>query len=89
MNRHRIHGCKRFGGFINRLFPILVRRVILSIGVTLLAGGIAVGDAAAQAWPAKPIHIIVSYAPGVTSDVPAHLMADRLGPRLGQPVIVD
>lgn len=55
----------------------------------LLACGVSAGDAAAQTWPAKPVHIIVPYAPGAATDVLARLMADRLGPRLGQPVIVD
>jgi tripartite-type tricarboxylate transporter receptor subunit TctC len=40
-------------------------------------------------WPARPIKIIVPYAPGGLADVTARLIADNLSPRLGQPVTVD
>jgi tripartite-type tricarboxylate transporter receptor subunit TctC len=48
------------------------------------------GPAAAQTkWPARPIHIVVPYAPGSSPDVLARLLTDKLTQRLGQPVIVD
>jgi tripartite-type tricarboxylate transporter receptor subunit TctC len=48
------------------------------------------GPAAAQTkWPARPIHIVVPYAPGSSPDVLARLLTDKLAQRLGQPVIVD
>ena len=89
MNRHRIRGWKRFSRFINRLIPILMRRVILSIGVTLLAGGIAAGNAAAQAWPAKPIRFMVGYPPGGANDILARIVGPKLAERLGRPVVVE
>src|SRR5258707_11201794 len=45
--------------------------------------------ARAQAWPAKPIRLIVPYAPGGTTDVIARMVAEYLGRRLGQNIIVD
>jgi tripartite-type tricarboxylate transporter receptor subunit TctC len=47
------------------------------------------GTAQAQAWPNKPIKIIVGFAPGGTTDVMARVMAQSLSESLGQSVVVD
>jgi tripartite-type tricarboxylate transporter receptor subunit TctC len=50
----------------------------------------AVLPASAQpAWPAKAVHIVVPYGAGSSPDVIARIVAEKLSPRLGQPVIVD
>ena len=43
----------------------------------------------AAAWPSKPIRLIVGYSPGGGTDLTARLVAERLSPVLGQPIIVD
>ena len=43
----------------------------------------------AQAWPARPIKLIVPYPPGGFTDVTARLVAQKLQERLGQAVMVD
>jgi tripartite-type tricarboxylate transporter receptor subunit TctC len=53
----------------------------------LLAG--ATLTAAAQAWPAKPVKLIVAYPPGGISDTVARTLADKLAPALGVPVLID
>ncbi len=45
--------------------------------------------AQAQAWPSKPIRVIVPYSAGGSSDFTARTVADRLGPLLGTTVIVE
>lgn len=42
-----------------------------------------------QAWPSKPLNIIVPFAPGGGSDFIARFIATKLGTAIGQPVIVD
>jgi tripartite-type tricarboxylate transporter receptor subunit TctC len=45
--------------------------------------------AAAQTYPARTVRIVVAYPAGGGIDVLARSLADRLGPRWGQPVVVE
>jgi tripartite-type tricarboxylate transporter receptor subunit TctC len=45
--------------------------------------------ALAQAWPVRPIRLIVPLAPGATADILARVYADELGKALGQNIVVD
>lgn len=44
---------------------------------------------AQTAWPSKPVRIVVPYAPGSSPDVLVRILSDKLGQRLGQPIVVD
>ena len=45
--------------------------------------------AAAQDYPAKPLRLIIPFAPGGSVDIVARLIATKLGDRLGQQVTAD
>jgi tripartite-type tricarboxylate transporter receptor subunit TctC len=45
--------------------------------------------AAADAWPSRPVHFIITLGPGSGVDIGARLFADKLSARWGQPVVVE
>ena len=57
--------------------------------ITAVAAARAASRAVAQANPSKPLKIIVPFAPGGTTDIVARIMAAKMSPILGQPVIVE
>ncbi|AEI83043.1 exported protein (plasmid) [Cupriavidus necator N-1] len=60
---------------------------VLGIITAIGAGGTA--QASAEAYPSRPIRLVVPFVPGGVTDASARLVADKLGQALGQSVIVD
>lgn len=61
-----------------------MKRIILAVAAGLLAC-----SAQAQNWPAKPIRLLVPFAPGGTSSIVARSVGAEMEKGLGQPIIID
>lgn len=74
-------------------FPRKPRRTILKtlLATTLLTSAAWLSGAAqaADAWPDKPIKVIVPYTPGGATDTVTRVVMDKLATRLGQPIIIE
>ncbi len=65
-----------------------MRRHVLAALASTAALGLPLASWA-QAWPAKPVRVVVPFSAGGSTDVVARIVADKLAPRLGQPVVVE
>src|SRR6478735_9285641 len=59
------------------------------IGVVALAMMAGVAGAQAQSFPSRQITLVVPFPPGGSTDVAARLMAEKMRPILGQPVVIE
>jgi tripartite-type tricarboxylate transporter receptor subunit TctC len=67
-----------------------VRRPFLFLIATLLAFAAATFGAAAQdSWPTRPIRALTTASPGGISDVFMRALGEKLGERLGRPIVVE
>lgn len=62
-------------------------RSLVRLLATVLA--LAAGAAWAQSYPARPVKVIVAFAPGTTSDIIGRMFAERLTAAMGQPFVVE
>jgi tripartite-type tricarboxylate transporter receptor subunit TctC len=65
----------------------LILTLIRMAAGALLA--IFAGSAAAQAYPSKPIRLMVPFPPGGSTDIVARIVAQKLGSQLGQPLVIE
>ena len=71
---------------MNVLHTLTRRRLVQAAA---LAVAMASGSVMAEAWPSKPISLIVPFPAGGTTDVLARALGEKLAQSLGQPVIVE
>lgn len=65
------------------------RSRVQALGLAVLFALGASPAAAQEKFPSKPVRFIVQYQAGGSTDTLARLLADKLAPRLGQPVVVE
>lgn len=70
------------------MYPRFIRFIVAASGVTLL-GAASLSTAWAQAYPAKPIRIIVPAAAGGFTDIVGRVVGQKLSEQVGQPVVID
>src|SRR6187431_390376 len=63
-----------------------MKKIAVAVALALLA---SVAAAQAQTYPSRPITLVVPFPPGGSTDAIARIMAERMRPILGQPVIIE
>ena len=70
--------------------PPVALRLAVQIGASLAALALSfAADAQPVRYPAKPVRVIVPFAPGSPIEVPARAVGNRLAEALGQPFVID
>src|SRR6202167_6385387 len=70
----------------NRMYRLIIAARILFLPALIFAAAVA---AHAQAFPDRPIHLIIPYGPGGIVDFTGRELAQKLSDILGQPVVAD
>src|SRR5882757_9963839 len=69
------------------MFSLSRRLALTAVALGLTA--FAVPSASAADYPSRPVHWLVGYPPGGTTDILARIMGQWLSERLGQQVLID
>src|SRR4051794_37625154 len=85
-----LHDCNNgFAEISARRSMTFHRRQFMQLAASAVALPIVSRVAWAQAYPSRPVRIIVGFAAGGISDIVARLIAQWLSERLGQPFVVE
>ena len=69
--------------------PAPTRRSLLRLGAASAVLGTAPGIARAQAYPVRPVRLVVPYPPGGAVDIVARMVAEKLGPAMGTTIVIE
>jgi tripartite-type tricarboxylate transporter receptor subunit TctC len=81
--------CYRYSGEQEGTVMTIQRRSFVGTGIATLATAVHGAPLGAQAFPAKQIRWVIPFAPGGNYDVTSRLVAEPMGRRLGQTVLID
>jgi tripartite-type tricarboxylate transporter receptor subunit TctC len=70
-------------------WPKALAAILLSASLAIPLGVARSAPAAAQAWPSRPINMIVPFAAGGATDTLARFLAEQMRPLLGQPIVIE
>ena len=65
------------------------KTVLPTLAVTLATAMLAQGAYAQDAWPSKPITVVVPYTPGGSTDTVSRVVMQKLSERLGQTIVIE
>ena len=65
------------------------RRYLIALGAASAFASSLVGAAPENAWPNRPVHMIVPFAAGGPTDIYARIVAEQLSTIWGQQVVID
>jgi tripartite-type tricarboxylate transporter receptor subunit TctC len=68
---------------------IIDRRRLVALAATFALAPAVSRVAVAQSWPRRPVHIVVPYAPGGSTDTVARITGDRLSTIWGQQAVIE
>src|ERR1043166_8991526 len=63
-----------------------MRKLIGALALAMIAG---LASATAQTYPSRQITLVVPFPPGGSTDVAARIMAEKMRPIIGQPIIIE
>lgn len=67
----------------------MLRRVCVPALLTVIASAIVPGAGQAQAWPTRPVTLVVPFGPGASNDIFTRAIAQVLSKKFGQPFVVE
>ena len=72
-----------------REFTTLLLQTLLVLAATGVSTGAEAQATAKDAYPAKPIRVVVMGPPGGTPDIQVRMLAEKIAPRLGEQLVID
>src|SRR6202012_1726922 len=63
-----------------------MRKLFIALALAIFAG---IGGVQAQTYPNRSLTLVVPFPPGGSTDAAARIMAERMRPPLGQPIVIE